>query len=124
MKALSGCQFRHAVLFGGSGFIGSHLAAHLRETGAAKRITLVDIRPPKENRAGWDTISYVQWDVRTSIPSSICSENPDLIVNLAAVHREPGHQAFEYFETNIKRGRERLSIRRANRLRYACVYAD
>jgi nucleoside-diphosphate-sugar epimerase len=26
----------------------------------------------------------------------------DLIFNLAAVHREPGHQAHEYFETNLK----------------------
>lgn len=27
---------------------------------------------------------------------------PNLIVNLAAVHREPGHAAHEYFETNLR----------------------
>ena len=26
----------------------------------------------------------------------------DLAVNLAAIHREPGHQDYEYFETNLK----------------------
>ena len=26
----------------------------------------------------------------------------DLIINLAAIHRMPGHKDFEYFETNIK----------------------
>ena len=30
------------------------------------------------------------------------SEEIDLIANFAAVHREPGHEEYEYFECNIK----------------------
>ena len=41
-------------------------------------------------------------DVRNEIPLTLCPFKPDWIVLLAAVHREPGHEPKEYFETNIK----------------------
>jgi GlcNAc-P-P-Und epimerase len=97
------------VLFGGTGFIGSHLAMHWLREGLAARVVLVDLNPPrdepwtaplqKELQSG--RASYVQWDVRQAIPEALLPK-AELILNLAAVHREPGHQPHEYFETNLK----------------------
>lgn len=39
-------------------------------------------------------------DVRQPIPTILAPWKPDWIVLLAAIHREPGHQPREYFETN------------------------
>lgn len=41
-------------------------------------------------------------DVRLPISTCLCPFQPDWIILLAAVHREPGHLPQEYFETNIK----------------------
>jgi hypothetical protein len=46
--------------------------------------------------------SYVALDVREPIRASALPKRADLVFNLAAVHREPGHQPREYFETNLK----------------------
>lgn len=40
-------------------------------------------------------------DVRAPIPPNLAPWKPDWIVLLAAIHREPGYQPKEYFETNI-----------------------
>jgi nucleoside-diphosphate-sugar epimerase len=97
------------VLFGGTGFIGTHMAMYWLREGLAERIVLVDLKPPriepwtaplqKELQTG--RAAFVQWDVRQPIPDSLLPK-ADLIFNLAAVHREPGHQPYEYFETNLK----------------------
>lgn len=88
------------VIFGGSGYIGTHLAKYALETGLAKKVVLADIRPsPIEKTPG---IEYHKVDVRQPIPTSIVSESPSWIFNFAAVHREPGHKPIEYFDTNLK----------------------
>ncbi len=98
------------VLFGGGGFIGSHFARHLLTIGVADKIILADIRPPLAD--AWpaefsshgqnnERVQYVPLDVRQPIACSALPDYADLIVNLAAVHREPGHQPQEYFETNL-----------------------
>lgn len=97
------------VLFGGTGFIGSHLAMHWLQAKLAARVILVDLNPPgnepwtaplqQELQAG--RAEFIRWDVRKPIPESLLPK-ADLIFNLAAVHREPGHQPHEYFETNLK----------------------
>jgi GlcNAc-P-P-Und epimerase len=97
------------VLFGGTGFIGTHMAMYWLREGLAERVVLVDLKPPriepwtaplqKELQSG--RAAFVQWDVRQGIPDSLLPK-ADLIFNLAAVHREPGHQPHEYFETNLK----------------------
>lgn len=103
------------VIFGGTGCIGTHVAKHLLEFTATKKIYLADIRPPSgeihvapvERAIKEGRVVYVASDVREPIePGGIgdigklpaCT---DLIVNLAAVHREPGHRPQEYFETNL-----------------------
>lgn len=90
------------MLFGGSGFIGSHLAHHLLDHGLAGEVAIADLRAP-----GWvdarhrARITYVETDVRRPIDATGGLARPDLIVNLAAIHREPGHAPAEYFETNV-----------------------
>jgi len=91
--------FPTAVLFGGTGFIGSHFASYLLEHRLADRVVLVDIRPPTSELDR--RMSFVEADVRRELPVSITAQPPSLIANLAAVHREPGHEAREYFETNV-----------------------
>lgn len=46
-------------------------------------------------------VQYVPWDVRIPIPQAILPEPVEIIFNLAAVHRKPGHKPEEYFETNL-----------------------
>ncbi len=106
---MNNSQLQNAVIFGGNGFIGNHFAVHLLKHGLVKEVFLADIEPmgtahwPKElqelNAQG--KVKYVKLDVRKPIDSHELPASTDLIVNLAAVHREPGHPAHEYFETNI-----------------------
>ncbi len=87
------------IIFGGSGFVGTHLAEHFLKTERFDHIHLADIRPsPLDGRPG---LSYSRTDVRQPIPANLISERPEWIFNLAAVHREPGHIRQEYFETNL-----------------------
>ncbi|ALL14185.1 NAD-dependent epimerase/dehydratase family protein [Caulobacter henricii] len=84
------------VVFGGSGFIGSHLLKRLVNTHAG-RVVSADIRPPKEPLEG---VTYIEADVRDL--SNLTIEGPvETIFNFAAVHTTPGHQTYEYYETNI-----------------------
>ena len=97
------------VIFGGTGFIGTHLTQTLLSSDAAETIYLADVKEPVDEpyaeqlqvglRSG--RVVYVPYDVRKPIPNDLLPANTGLIFNLAAVHREPGHQAYEYFETNL-----------------------
>lgn len=88
------------VIFGGAGYIGTHLAKYALSTGLANKVVVADIKPsPIANMPG---IEYHNVDVRNPIPTSICPEQPSWIFNFAAVHREPGHAPHEYFETNLR----------------------
>lgn len=106
---MSGAQFGTCVIFGGTGFIGMHFARHLLSSGEADRVFLADMNPldpvlwPDDvsNAVEAGKLSYVRVDVREPISSSNLPDRADLIVNLAAVHREPGHEPFEYYETNL-----------------------
>ncbi|WP_404787391.1 NAD-dependent epimerase/dehydratase family protein [Altericista sp. CCNU0014] len=101
--------FENCVLFGGTGFIGTHFARFLLTNNLAKTIMLADIEPP--NKPLWSTtardllsdprVRYVPIDVCVPIAHSNLPERADLVLNFAAIHREPGHEAHEYFETNL-----------------------
>lgn len=86
---------RTIIIFGGSGFIGRHYRKQFVQMGI--KVLSYDIVPDYES---------VFLDVRKpiDIPENF-SEN-DVIINLAAVHRTPGHPDYEYFETNILGARD------------------
>ena len=101
-------KYKSCVLFGGNGFIGSHLAADFLENNLVEHITLSDIvtatpdKWPKNLQLAFAAgkIDYVKVDVRNPISNDKLPSEVDLIVNLAAVHKEPGHEAHEYFATD------------------------
>jgi nucleoside-diphosphate-sugar epimerase len=84
-----------AVVFGGSGFIGTHLTRALVREGA--EVLVADLVPPADPPEG---VRFEQTDVRN--PIRISRDEPyDAVYNLAAVHRTPGHEPHEYYETNL-----------------------
>lgn len=104
------------ILFGGSGFIGTHLIHLLREevVKPGDNIYDVDIVMPGEEGVvpgiveKNEGVRYIRADVRKPIDFSFEPTEEDVIFNLAAVHRTPGHEDHEYFETNI-RGAENVT---------------
>lgn len=104
------------IIFGGSGFIGTHLI-HLLKNECVKpgdKIYDLDIVMPGEEGVvpglveKNDGVEYIRLDVRKPIEFDFKPTTDDVIFNLAAVHRTPGHPDHEYFETNI-RGAENVT---------------
>jgi GlcNAc-P-P-Und epimerase len=89
---------RQAIVFGGAGFIGSHLLKRFAETRRYDRLFSVDIGTPRFTSEGVD---YLNFDVRQPIPSGLCGKGPFDIFNFAAVHTTPGHEDWEYYWTNV-----------------------
>lgn len=103
------------IITGGTGFIGTHLTnLILAEHPDAKVWNLDIVKPGTPNpvvknykpavREG-ETLgsTYVACDVRKPIGELPFTPTPeDVIFNFAAVHRTPGHEDIEYFETNIQ----------------------
>src|SRR5579883_529493 len=87
-----------AIVFGGGGFIGSHLLAHLSSDEAWGELYSVDIAEPRFRTSG---VTYLKHDLRKPIPATLCGEGNAIIFNLAAVHVTPGHQDWEYYWTNV-----------------------
>ncbi len=84
-----------SIVFGGSGFIGTHLVRRLAAAGES--VVSVDRREPRDLLSGVD---YRRADVRDlggfAAPADLAT-----IYNLAAVHATPGHLDHEYYETNV-----------------------
>ena len=78
------------LIIGSSGFIASHLVCNIE-----KKTNFFGIDVKKSSK------THLIHNVKKQINSSNIPKKIDLIINLAAVHREPGHQPNEYFETNI-----------------------
>jgi GlcNAc-P-P-Und epimerase len=89
---------KQAIVFGGSGFIGSHLVKQLVEGQQYSKVVCVDINSP---RFRVDGVEYVTADVRHEIPRDRFDPIASDIFNLAAVHVTPGHADWEYFNTNV-----------------------
>ncbi len=97
-----------SVIFGGAGFIGIYFAKYLIDNKKTNKVYVADIEPLEDKKSlfrqelflQYPQIEYVQCDVR----KEICwqpLEQVGLVANFAAVHREPGHEDYEYYETNI-----------------------
>lgn len=108
------------IITGGTGFIGTHLTNLLNEVHPEAKVWNLDIvKPGTPNPVVKDyrpavlpgkTLgsTYVACDVRKPIGELPFTPTPeDVIFNFAAVHRTPGHEDIEYFETNI-RGAEHM----------------
>lgn len=113
------------IITGGTGFIGTHLANLLYERHPEAAIWNLDIVDPaklegmdEQERRAYTTIKnwksplrdggerksrFVYCDVRKPIEElPFTPTENDVIFNLAAVHRTPGHPDRAYFETNIR----------------------
>lgn len=98
------------IIFGGSGFIGTHLIHLLKNEVVTEKdkIYVLDIVMPGEEGVvpgiveKNEGVEYIRLDVRNPIDFDFKPTEDDIIFNLAAVHRTPGHEDYEYFETNIK----------------------
>lgn len=103
------------IITGGTGFIGTHLTNLLNEVHPEAKVWNLDIvKPGTPNpvvknykpavREG-ETLgsTFVECDIRKPIGELPFTPTPeDVIFNFAAVHRTPGHEDIEYFETNIR----------------------
>lgn len=104
------------IIFGGSGFIGTHLIKLLKSEAMkdGDKIYDLDIVMPGEEGVvpgiveKISDVEYIRCDVRKPIRFDFVPTEDDIIFNLAAVHRTPGHKDREYFETNI-RGAEHVT---------------
>ncbi len=97
-----------AVLFGGGGFIGSYLAVELLEQNIVDEVLLADLHfqeplwPKRLHQLRvMGKVATCSFDVRRDSDYQFLPKQAELIVNLAAVHREPGHAEHEYYETNL-----------------------
>ena len=101
-------SYESVVIFGGSGYIGGYTLNHLIENSLAKKVYLLDIKTPRtevwspltKKRYDSGDVVYISADVRK--PIDLDASHVECIFNFAAIHREPGHEPAEYFETNIK----------------------
>jgi nucleoside-diphosphate-sugar epimerase len=85
------------LVFGGAGFVGTHLVKHLRTEARSTEIIVVD----KDISGVSSEPQSILADIRKPIDINIPNEHVDAIINLAAVHKSPGHPSHEYFEANI-----------------------
>ncbi|MFZ1992333.1 MAG: NAD(P)-dependent oxidoreductase [Alphaproteobacteria bacterium] len=90
-------HLKSALILGGAGFIGTHLARQLSDLGTLRRIISLDIRQPA---SPVPRVIYNTHDIRRPLHETI-DGHFDVVFNLAAVHRTPGHAADEYYETNV-----------------------
>lgn len=95
-----------AFIFGGSGYIGTNLLSQLLELSLYDRIFVCDIRDLKgfESERNSNKVVYRKIDVKNPIILDIdfnFDNQNSWIFNFAAIHREPGHEFKEYFDTNI-----------------------
>ena len=86
------------VIFGGSGFIGLHFIEHLLINRNFNYIYSIDIKEPEEafrinqykKLKNNKKIIFIKKDIKDSL-IKLNIKNVDLIVDFAAVHKEPGH---------------------------------
>lgn len=98
------------VIFGGTGFIGSFFTEQVLKDNCVDKVVLADIKPICElhfsrilqQYIDTGALEYIECDVRKPVQAQLGDlSNISLVANFAAIHREPGHQSREYYETNL-----------------------
>lgn len=84
-----------AIVFGGSGFIGRHLVSALAKSGS--KVVVADVVLPADLPP---SVEFRFCDLRDPITIPV-SHQFDAVFHLAAVHRTPGHEPYEYYEANV-----------------------
>jgi len=97
------------IIFGASGFIGTHLAKHIADKNTDADIYKYDIN--KKVSGDFEVL-----DVREPIDIDLKNPSDTVIYNLAAVHTTPGHPDHEYFETNILGAENVCNFARSNNI--------
>ena len=103
------------IITGGTGFIGTHLTILIKERYPNAKVYNLDIvKPGTPNPVVKDykpalrdgqklQSTFIEYDIRKPIENlPFTPTEDDVIFNFAAVHRTPGHEDHEYFETNIR----------------------
>lgn len=98
-----------AVIFGGTGFVGTAFCKFLIDECYFHKIYLIDHEDIENKDSLYRTkifnemkgVKFIYADVRKELDFFDPPEDVDLVANFAAVHREPGHLPDEYYETNI-----------------------
>lgn len=99
---------KNIVIFGGSGFIGTFFAQYLIENIGVNQVYFYDHETISAKQStfrkkmveSYPQITMIEGDVRKFI-NWMPEESIDLVANFAAVHREPGHEGYEYYECNL-----------------------
>lgn len=110
-----------AIIFGGSGYIGTNLLTFFINNKVFDKYHIFDIKP-LYNFQNYITTGLVEYqfnDVREPINIKIenLDENNSWVFNLAAIHREPGHAYNEYFDTNIHGSKHINDFARKNNIK-------
>lgn len=84
-------------VFGGGGFIGSHFLQRLAGRDQGPLIS-VDLREPRHRISG---VRYLTGDVR-DLSQLRYDGAIARVANFAAVHTTPGHDPWEYYDTNVR----------------------
>ena len=94
-----------AVIIGGSGYIGRNLLTRLISDDIFDDYVVMDIRPLEgfESEIKSKRVVFCNADVREELPiiTRRINREESWIFNFAAIHREPGHDFREYFDTNV-----------------------
>lgn len=98
------------VVSGGSGFIGTHLIKELLTHN--HEFVNLDINEPIDQE---QESFYFNCDICQPILEKF-GKDAQVIFNLAAVHRTPGHPSNEYFETNILGAKNVCDFARRNNI--------
>lgn len=81
-------HYKNSLILGVSGFVGQHLLEKFGSNAIG-----CDIRNVNGNSQYCDVRKLIEIETNRKI---------DVIYNLAAIHKTPGHEYYEYFETNIR----------------------
>lgn len=95
-------KMKTAIIFGGAGYIGRNMLSYFVQNEIFSKYIVCDIME-LEGYGNVSNVLYKKIDVREPIEVELgqIDQSDSWIFNFAAVHREPGHEYREYFDTNI-----------------------